>query len=49
MYKRQVRALTVLGEEDRARLVYNEAKQVYGESEDAMRFIFRAGIDAGLE
>lgn len=44
-----VRALTVLGDEDRARLIYNEAKQVYGESEDAMRFIFRAGIDAGLE
>ena len=44
-----VRALTVLGEEDRARIIYNEAKQVYGESEDAMRFIFRAGIDAGLE
>lgn len=44
-----VRALTVLGQEDRARLIYNEAKQVYGENEDAMRFIFRAGIDAGLE
>lgn len=44
-----VRALSVLGEEDRARLIYNEAKQVFGESEDAMRDIFRAGIAAGLE
>ncbi|MDA8586368.1 c-type cytochrome biogenesis protein CcmI [Rhodobacteraceae bacterium] len=44
-----VRALMVLGDEDRARVVYNEAKLVYGESEDAMRVIFRAGISAGLE
>lgn len=44
-----IRALTVLGEDQRARAVYAEAKRVFGESEDAMTVIFRAGIDSGLE
>ena len=44
-----IRALNVLGEDQRARAVYAEAKQVFGESEDAMLIIFRAGIDTGLE
>ena len=44
-----VRALSVLGEEDRARAIYAEAKAVFGADEAAMSVIFRAGIDAGLE
>lgn len=44
-----VRALVVLGEEDRARAIYAEAKAVFGADEAAMAVIFRAGIDAGLE
>ena len=44
-----IRALNVLGEDQRARAVYTEAKQVFGESEDAMLIIYRAGIDTGLE
>ena len=44
-----VRALMVLGDETRARQVYAEAKSVWGESEDGMRILLRAGIDAGLE
>jgi cytochrome c-type biogenesis protein CcmH len=44
-----IRALSVLGDEQRARAVYAEAKQVFGASEDAMTIIFRAGIDTGLE
>ena len=44
-----VRALVVLGEEDRARAIYAEAKNTFGHDEASMSVIFRAGIDAGLE
>ena len=44
-----INALMVLGQEDRARAIYAEAKTTFGASEEAMRIIFRAGIDAGLE
>lgn len=44
-----IRALMVLGDEDRARAVYAEAKDIWGESEDAMVILRRVGIDTGLE
>ena len=44
-----LRALTVLGDVDRARAIYAEAKEVFGADEAAMSVIYRAGIDAGLE
>ncbi len=48
-WARLLRALMVLGEDERAQAIYAEAKATFGHDEAAMAVIFRAGIDAGLE
>ena len=44
-----VRALMVLGDEDRARAIFAEAKEIWGESEDAMVILRQVGTETGLE
>ncbi len=44
-----VRALMVLGDTDRARAIYSEARDIWGESEDAMLILDTLGAETGLD
>ncbi|MCV6593305.1 MAG: c-type cytochrome biogenesis protein CcmI [Silicimonas sp.] len=48
-WARLVGALNVLGQTERARAIYGEARQVWADNENAMAILKRAGVEAGFE